>query len=268
MRRPVGNTKATRRPRTKDLEADFGGDRRFPLGNIDEALERQLWGRSKQPGMSMWHRMAHWILARRRQHFSKVFYERHHEHFVQSLRRMAWTLGITCVPAAGLFIGIVQGWGSTHIASVAMAVLMFVLLTLPLAIIDCFIVRVLPYFDRPVGGTDTFLTGRGLLWHSRKLDAIALRHGVRPLSEFASGDDLIPGEELRWFPCIEALLTVDCLLAHVGTECCSTKVIYDLTRLRAGLRLADAKGIRFCLLLREGSVTSGWEMSQRRGSFF
>ncbi len=216
----------------------------------------------------MWHWMTHWILARRRQPFSKVFYERHHEHFVQSLRRMAWTLAITGVPATGLSIGIVQGWGNTHIASIATAISLLVLPTLPLALIDCFIVRVLPYFERPVGGTDTFLAGKGLLWHSRQLDAIAARHGVRPLSEFASGDDLIPGEELRWFPCTEALLTVDCLLAHAGAEDFSVKLVSDLTRLREGLRLADAKGIRFCLLLREGSVTSGWEMSQRKGSFF
>ncbi len=212
--------------------------------------------------------MIHRLLTRRRQHFSKVFYERHHEHFVQSLRRMAWTLAITCLPAAGLFMGVLHGWGSDLIASIAVAICLLCLLTLPLAVAELFIVRVLPYYERPVGGADTFLSGRHLLWHSRRLDAIAARHGVRPLSEFASGDDLISGEELRWFPCTEALATVECLLTKAEAESVTVKVTSDLVQLRDGLRLAEAKGIRFCLLLRGGSVTSGWEMSQRKGSFF
>lgn len=133
---------------------------------------------------------------------------------------------------------------------------------------DWFRVRVLPYFERPVGGTDTWLAGESLLWHSRLFDEAATRCGVIPLSAFASGDDLIPGEELRWFEAADALRTAERLLEADVAAALPAGVVADLERLRDTLRLACAKGIKFCLLVREGSFASGHEMSVRKGSFF
>ena len=54
-------------------------------------------------------------------------------------------------------------------------------------------VRVLPYFERPLGQKGTWLAGENYLRYSWELDEIATRLGVRPLSEFASGDDMVRG---------------------------------------------------------------------------
>ncbi|MGH9564098.1 MAG: hypothetical protein ACRD3S_21810, partial [Terracidiphilus sp.] len=76
-------------------------------------------------------------------------------------------------------------------------------------------VRVLPYFERPLGQKDTWLAGENYLRHSRKLDEIATSLGVHPLSKFASGDDLIRGETLHWFSPQDALHTTERLLERV-----------------------------------------------------
>lgn len=208
------------------------------------------------------------LLAGRRQHWARVYYERHQEHFTHTVHNLEQPLVLTGLAAVGLFIGMLRGWACPQVTSVAVAVFLLVGLTAFLALMDCLRARVLPYFEQPVGGPSTFMEGRSLLWHSRWLDVIAAKHGVRPLSEFASGDDLIPGEQLHWFCCNEAMATVECLLTQAETECLPLPLIFDLVHLREALRLAAAKEIRFCLLLREGSATSGWEISQRKGSFF
>jgi hypothetical protein len=107
-----------------------------------------------------------------------------------------------------------------------------------------------------------------LLWHSRRLDAVATELGVRPLSDFASGDDMILGEVLQWFPPHDALRTTERLLQPDAAGCFPSAVVSDLTRLRDALRLACSEGVPFCLLVREGSCASGFEMDQRKGSFF
>jgi len=128
-------------------------------------------------------------------------------------------------------------------------------------------VRLLPYFERPLGGAETWLAGKSLLSHSRRLDAAAAQFGVQPLSEFASGDDMIRDEKLCWFSAEDGLRTVE-RLTQPDVTSFPTEVISDLVRLRDALRLACAKEVQFCLLLREGSFASGQEMDQRRGSFF
>lgn len=92
--------------------------------------------------------------------------------------------------------------------------------------------------------------------------------GVRPLSEFASGDDLVPGEKLCWFSAEDGLRTAERLTQPDAAASFSAEVHSDLVRLRDALRAACAEGVRFCLLLREGSTASGHEMDQRKGSFF
>lgn len=104
---------------------------------------------------------------------------------------------------------------------------------------DQFRVRVLPYFECAVGGTDTWLAGESLVWHSRALDEIAVRCGVTPLSAFASGDDLVAGEELQWFAPADALRTAERLLEADAAGSLPACVVSDLERLRDALRRAS-----------------------------
>ena len=128
--------------------------------------------------------------------------------------------------------------------------------------------QVLPYFEQPLDGTDTFLAGYDLLRHSRALDETAERLSLRPLSTFESGDDLL-GEELRWFSARDALPTVEGLLAALSeNNAFPPEVTSDLARLRHALQRACARDVRFCLLLRQQDWASGHEMDARRGSFF
>ena len=122
---------------------------------------------------------------------------------------------------------------------------------------------------RAAGGRDRHLArGRGSPVALAALDEAATRSGVTPLSAFLSGDDLIPGEELRWFTPDDALRTAERLQEPDVAATLPAGVIADLERLRDALGRASGQGIRFCLLIREGSVTSGHEMSVRKGSFF
>jgi hypothetical protein len=45
------------------------------------------------------------------------------------------------------------------------------------------------------------------------------------------------------------------------------EVLCDLEKLGGRLQAAVAQGVRFCLLIREGSAWSGYETGLRKGSF-
>jgi hypothetical protein len=207
------------------------------------------------------------MLSRQKEQFSEVFYIRHRQHAMRALRTLAIFLTISGATAGISLAAIFRGGGDAPFTSLATAVFLFLALATCLSVPNLFRVRVLPYFERRLGGTDTWLAGESLLWHSRHLDATAAQLSVRPLSEFASGDDLIRGEELRWFSAEDGLRTVERLMQPDAAASFSADVVSDLSRLRDALRLACSQGVRFCLLLREGSGTSGYEMGQRRGSF-
>jgi hypothetical protein len=219
------------------------------------------------------------ILARRKERFAEPFYIRHRSHLSGPTGPAG--CGTALLAAAGAvvlvnLIPIFAGWddqysawsGDLIRAGVAAAIFLLLVWGLVAGVRDQFQVRVLPYFERPVGGIDTWLAGENLLWHSRSLDEAAARCGVAPLSAFASGDDLIPGEELSWFDPSDALRTAERVLEADVAQTLPAGVVTDLERLRDALRRASAQGIRFCLLVREGSVASGHEMSLRKGSFF
>ena len=208
------------------------------------------------------------MLARRKERFAEPFYARHRSH-------------ITGVPGCGLALLAVSGtvaainWGfaldgqgGMVYALAASALFLMFVWSAVAGYRDQFRVRVLPYFERPVGGTDTWLAGESLVWHSRALDEIAVQCGVTPLSAFASGDDLVVGEVLQWFEPADALRTVERLLEADVAVSLPVGVVSDLERLRDALRLASAAGVRFCLLVREGSFANGHEMSVRKGTFF
>ena len=153
-------------------------------------------------------------------------------------------------------------------ATVFGAVFLFLCWATYQSICNLFRIRVLPYFERPVGQNDTWSSGEKYLRNSKELDEIAVRLGVQPLSKFASGDDMIWGESLCWFSPDDALQTTERLLQADVTPVLSRAVIADLTRIRDSLRLACSKSVKFCFLIREGTSTSGLEMERRKGSFF
>jgi hypothetical protein len=219
------------------------------------------------------------ILARREAEFAEPFYARHRAHLVASEGVNGCAIGclgatgtVALVTLATAVVGLdgvtVPSWGDAARAAVAVALFLTFAAGAVAASRDRYRVAVLPYFERPVGDTDTFLAGEELLRHSRALDEAAARCGVTPLSAFASGDDLIPGETLTWFDPADALRTTERLLASDALAALPAGVAADLGLLRDSLGRASGQGIRFCLLLREGSFASGHEMSVRRGSFF
>ncbi|EEF57387.1 hypothetical protein, partial [Pedosphaera parvula] len=154
------------------------------------------------------------------------------------------------------------------LAATLLALFLYHCFVVCVSVRDLFRVRLLPYFERRLGGADTWMHGEKLLWHSRLLDETAIKHGVRPLSDFTSGDDMIHGEVLEWFVADDALRTVNYLLETSGVTNFPDGVISDLGKLQHALKDAHSKDVRFCLLLREGSSASGAEMDQRQGSFF
>lgn len=157
-------------------------------------------------------------------------------------------------------------WG--YIAAGAWAAFLYFLAALASGFRDRFRFCLLPYFERRLNTADTFLRGRSLLANSLALDQIAGQLEVRPLSDFASGDDMAWFEKLVWHDPKEALKTVERLLNSEAAGSFSDELVSDLTHLREAIKDASSRGVRFCLLLRQGSCVSGLELDRRKGSFF
>lgn len=216
--------------------------------------------------------------ARCDQQLAAPFAERHRAH-LSAGSELGCNLVLVALPAlalAGVLAPVAlgwedwrtAGWGLWVRAAIATAFLVMFGVGLVLACREQFQIRLLPYFEREVGDTDTWLAGEHLLWHSKALDDAASRLGLTPLSAFSSGDDLIRGETLRWFDAGEALPTIKRLLEPEIIESFPAGVASDLQLLQQALQRAAAQQIRFGLMLRESSGASGHEMSLRRGSFF
>ncbi len=129
-------------------------------------------------------------------------------------------------------------------------------------------VAVVPYFERRVGEIDTFCRGKSLARRMNEIDAQARALELTPLSDFGWNDDLA-GELLVWHEPAEGLATVHALLAFYQDDpAAEHNLIDDLKSLAQALASAEAKAIRFCLLLRHGDVTSGQEWDARKGTCF
>ena len=136
------------------------------------------------------------------------------------------------------------------------------------AIADARTFAILPYFDRPVGGTQTFGHGKSLPRHSRFLDQIALERGVQPLAAFGFNDDM-DGEPLRWHAASDGRATLCALIAAIEAEDLklddADDLLADLRRIREALAQAEQVGARFCLLVRMGNRFSFMEFDVRKG---
>jgi hypothetical protein len=212
------------------------------------------------------------MLSHEREQFSEIFYRRHRKHVIRVMTKMAILVAIAAALAGINVFSFFCGKSDTTSAGIAASVFLAIFLLLAWAsyrnVRNLFQVRALPYFERPIGQKNTWLAGEGFLWHSRQLDEIAVRLGVRRLSEFSSGDDMVRGEELEWFAPEEALKTVERLLQPDTQTSLTPAVVSDLTHIRDALRLACSQSAKFCFLIREGPSTSGLELERRKGSFF
>ncbi len=199
---------------------------------------------------------------------ASVFRKRHRWH----IARVYLKLGLLILGTGALAVVTVsahfQSNRGAYIAALFVGAFLYVLILGTLGSRDVFRVRLLPYFSKRLGDTDTWLTGQSLFRHSRQLDELATKLHILPISAFASGDDLILGEKLQWFDPKPAHETVSQILASPDATSFPDELKSDLQALRAALASASSKNVQFCLLLREGSSTSGAEMDQRKGSFF
>ncbi|MGN6643116.1 MAG: hypothetical protein ACTHKU_08950 [Verrucomicrobiota bacterium] len=208
------------------------------------------------------------LLQRQKQQFSGEFYQRHRQHVLRVIRKGVLYFILSGTFATLFLLACFYGKGTTLEAGIAVAIFLWICFGICVGIPDSLRVRLLPYFERPLGNISTWDHGRSLLNHSRELDELATGLGVTPLSRFASGDDLIPGEQLVWHEPQLALEAVTRLLESKAARDFPKELASDLAHLRDALSAASTQQVRFCFLLREGSSASDAEMTRRKGSFF
>jgi hypothetical protein len=170
--------------------------------------------------------------------------------------------------AAATLYAYFQEGGPVYIVAFFLAAFLYFAVALIIGIRDSFRVRVLPYFERRLGKGTSFMMGKSLLEHSHSLDEIAKQLGAAPLSEFATGDDMVCFEKPNWHEPTEALRTTQRLLNSEAAKAFPEDLRSDLKALEDALAEACRQNVRFGLLLREGSSASGLEMDRRKGSFF
>lgn len=125
-------------------------------------------------------------------------------------------------------------------------------------------VRVVPYFEKPMGDAPAFAGGAALARRAEALDRLALAAGVTPLSGFGFADD-DAGEKLVWHEPALGLATVRALALQVAPHDAGLR--RDLELLADVLGRAAARRIRFALLLRTTPAPSDEEKARRQGAF-
>jgi len=214
------------------------------------------------------HYSAFSMLNQKKKMFADVFYTRHRHHVIGVVKQLAILLVLSGTAMSIAWFYITLGEGSVALTSLLTAIFLWLGWCAYESVPGVLQVRLIPYFERRIDGPDTWSSGVSLLWCSRQLDATAESIGVQPLSNFASGDDLISSEELCWFSSEKGLRTIERLTEPDMADSLPRDAVSDLKKLRDALRIASAKDVDFCLLLREGTSASGLEMAQRQGSFF
>lgn len=229
------------------------------------------------------------------------------------LRRSRLLWHLFGIPGAGFLVGLVfamQGAGAASInfakaQTVGAGVSAAVLIGISLFLVAYFVqvlrfwlsapARLVPYFERPLGGTkwgafkktigtldfkvsseplDTatwgaFRRGFALAHGLDVLERRASQLGVTPLSAFGFGDDVL-GQIVVWHSASAGLQTVRALIASSHREALGLNLLEDLHALEVALQMAEAAALRFAIVVRIGS--DEWihhsEMSQRDGSFW
>jgi hypothetical protein len=132
-------------------------------------------------------------------------------------------------------------------------------------------VQIIPYFQRRLGGIDTFLAGRTMVCFLKQLDRIAENQNAKPISSFGFADDLL-GQEVLWHDPMTGLQTIDAIQSVVQQssipDAIGRPLLSDLAKWHHALERAAAEHVSFCVLLRHGNATSGHEWDVRQGSAF
>ncbi|HYF50576.1 MAG TPA: hypothetical protein VEJ63_14285 [Planctomycetota bacterium] len=138
---------------------------------------------------------------------------------------------------------------------------------------------IVPYFEREIGGIDTFASGYAVARNCQRLDELAQRVGAEPLSEFGYEDDIHAyflgvkafENRLKWFDATRGRVAISKLLGAVRADPSGFKdadaIIAELERIEHALRKAAAANVRFCLLCR-GEGVSPMEIEKREGTFW
>ena len=115
-------------------------------------------------------------------------------------------------------------------------------------------VRIIPLYQQPVEGAETYLRGHALAAHFERLERLA--EGFAPLSDFGFADPL-HGEVIRWHSPQDLLASVTRLKHKVDDP----PLRNDLAALERGLELAAEAGTKIALIVEFGDVTNAivWE---------
>ena len=128
-------------------------------------------------------------------------------------------------------------------------------------------VSVALYFEQKVEGKwiQSEVTARNCVY----LDELCAELGIAKLSFFGFEDDW-SGKNMVWHDPKTGVETVTALIERLRTNpevlTESQLILADLERMKSRLREAEAKGVRFCLIL-HGNSFNGMEIDQRCGYF-
>lgn len=132
-------------------------------------------------------------------------------------------------------------------------------------------VQIIPYFQRHLGGIDTFLAGQTLVRYLNQLDCIAANQCVHPISSFGFADDLL-GEQVVWHEPMDGLQSIGAIQSALNQsnipDTIKSALHSDLAKWQHALEHAAAEHVLFCVLLRHGNTTSAHEWDVRQGSAF
>lgn len=132
-------------------------------------------------------------------------------------------------------------------------------------------VQVILYFQRRLGGIETFLAGQTMVRYLAQLDLIATNQSVKPISSFGFADDLL-GEEVVWHDPGIGLQSICAIQSAVQQsnvpDAIARPLLSELAKWQHALERAAAEHVAFCVLLRHGNSTSGHEWDVRQGSAF
>ncbi len=129
-------------------------------------------------------------------------------------------------------------------------------------------VRIIPYYDKPLAGANTFLSGQAVARNCLHLDRLAEERGLKSISSFGFNDAL-RGETVVWHEASSGLPTITGLLEAVAS--CpeaiddAVAVTGDLEKIKHAFEAASQQGIRFAFLVEVGNSTSAHVWEIRKG---